>query len=240
MYQPAGQIKAARACTINGHVFAKDDVLTAAQVAGIKRIDTLLSGGLLVAVPDPSARRLSKQHRPSHLVAQVRRHLGGKNDSGLGTFPSNEDEAVTLTQTGRWARLDIDGGVPPFTVDWGDGSPVAAIPGTEAQHVYALAAHAYTATLTDSTPETFTKAITTQTPAITLHNPSGRIVNIAGADVAHLDFPVLIAWGEGGATASLLTAGDAAVSHTYGSAGAKTVTATDVHLQQASGSVTLT
>lgn len=239
MYQPAGQIKAARACTINGHVYAKGDVLTTAQVAGIKRIDTLLSKGMLEAVPDTSARRLSKQFRPSHLVAQVRRHLSGKTSSGLSSFGAGEDEGITLTQVGRWARVDIAGGVPPFTVDWGDGSPVVSLPGTTAEHIYALAGHAYTAVVGDSTPESINQAITTQTPAVTAHVAS-RTVSIAGSDVAYLGFPVLIAWGESGATSQLLSAADTAVSHTYGSAGAKTITTTDVHLQQVTTGVTLT
>jgi PKD repeat protein len=139
-YHVPEKIQAARAITINGHAYAKDDVLTKAQVLAIPHLSSLLASGRLKAVPDPSHRKAVKGGRtPTNVPPKALAEMYADVDPGVPVT----NYLVTVTRTGRIATVTIVGGQPPWTINWDDTVGPVEITTTDApvtMHAYAAAA----------------------------------------------------------------------------------------------------
>jgi hypothetical protein len=75
VYKPPASVKATRAVTINKVAYAKDEVLSAAQVKAIPNLGALLSKGVLKPNIDPHARKQTKRPTPTNIGPQALKKL---------------------------------------------------------------------------------------------------------------------------------------------------------------------
>jgi PKD repeat protein len=221
------KIQAARAITINGVVYTKGQVLTAAQAKAIPHLSSLLSSGRLTAVPDVSRRRAVKGNRtptniPPKALAEMYADLG-----------AGEDETTAAVVLGRIVTVTIVGGQPDWTINWGDGvTEVHSNP--VIHHAYAAnaAAQTYTITVTGGEKEvypTFTAVIpaapvaafTSAVGALTLSKTATFTNTSTGVANFH-------SWDFGDGSALDTTASPV---HVYATAGTWHVTLTETNAQ---------
>src|SRR4051812_39635315 len=112
-------IKARRACVLNGVSYAKNQVLTSAQVLGIPHLSALLSNGVLEAVPDIHRRTVGRAGRqPTKLHPVMLKALTTDYDTGTG---GEQNMNAVASVDGHQLTMAITGGAPPYHYNWGGG-----------------------------------------------------------------------------------------------------------------------
>ncbi len=214
-YKVPAAVKASRAITINGVTYAKDQVLTAAQLLAIPKLSALLSSGRLYADPDVHARKAVKGGRtPTNLPPVVLESITTDYDAGAGF----ENQAVSVTLLGHRVTLTVTGGQPPYTVDWGDGGDpeVGGATDPALTHVYETEDD-FTIEVTGDEGDTYPTndvTVAAMTATVTMDGLDAALV------FTHARTPISVDWGDG-------TDPDGLEAHTYAEAGDYTVTVTD-------------
>lgn len=171
MYLVPAQIKAAKAVTLRGVSYAKDQALTAAQIAGLPKLGALISKGVLYTVPDVYGRnpklrgtslkrigltgtydRPSGRPAPTYVAPKARKVVVG----------GSADFTVTASVSVRTVTLTLTGGDPPFSIAWGDGA-TSTVKGRTSTHTYSTT-DTFTVTATGQNTDTATASVTTTDP----------------------------------------------------------------------------
>jgi hypothetical protein len=160
MYIVPATIKAAKAVTIRGVAYTKDQTLTAAQITAIPKLGALISKNVLYTTPDlygrnesttGGVRRGKRRPAPAFLAPRARKVVTSVPDFSIA---ASVDGTVTKKVT-----VTMSGGDGPFSVAWGDSSS-SNVKGRTATHTYATAA-TFTITATGSNFDTATTTATT-------------------------------------------------------------------------------
>lgn len=112
----AQQVVAGRDVVVNGQTLVKGDALTEAQIAAIGNLNPLISRGIVSIVPDAAGRKIGTPG-PGNLSGKtLAQFLATHEDPNP---PTSLDYDTSLAD--RDLTLYLMGGVPPYTVEWGDG-----------------------------------------------------------------------------------------------------------------------
>ena len=157
MYIVPATIKAAKAVTIRGVSYTKDQALTAAQIAALPKLGALISKNVLYATPDlygrnesssGGVRRGKRRPAPAFLAPVARK-----------VVTSTPDFSISASVATKVVTLTIAGGDGPFSIAWGDGS-TSSVKGRTSTHTYATAS-TFTITATGGNFDTATTTATT-------------------------------------------------------------------------------
>jgi hypothetical protein len=108
------QVVAGRDAVVSGQTLVKGEPLTEAQIAAIGNLNPLISRGIVSLVPDAGGRKLGTPG-PANLSGKtLAQFLVRNNDEPV---PMDYDTSLN----DRTLTLSVIGGVPPYSVAWGDG-----------------------------------------------------------------------------------------------------------------------
>ena len=119
MFQVPSSVVVRRPISLNGAIVPVGTPLSKAQVEALGRnLNALLDSGVVVATPDPFARKGKARPTPSSLPPVIRNAMVAK-------LTTAQPLSVIARVAGDAVSVEIVGGVPTFTVSLDDGNAEA-------------------------------------------------------------------------------------------------------------------